>query len=273
MKFHMLFEQSGTFKNVFKQYGNEAFDYDILDDYGQTDFKIDLFNQIQDAYQIITDYPSYLKKTQDECKNTGNTIACMYAHNIFFKMKPETDFIIAFFPCTSFTDLNEINFTLQHSMKQKLKQQNGNKQPKENIDWLFKQIDTREYMFKLFIKFCFICEQLGIPTIIENPVGGIGAGGRSYLSLYSPYRPSYIDKDRSLFGDKYKKSTMFFSINFDMKEQFSGMYFDKNYDTKTISIKKKTDKIVKDKKERSEIAPRYADNFYKRFLENKLGEK
>ena len=48
---HCLFEQSGTFKNEFKKLGIEAFDYDILDDFGQTDFRIDLFEEIEKAYR------------------------------------------------------------------------------------------------------------------------------------------------------------------------------------------------------------------------------
>ena len=50
MRAHCLFEQSGTFKNEFKKLGIEAFDYDILNDYGQTDFQIDLFAEIENAY-------------------------------------------------------------------------------------------------------------------------------------------------------------------------------------------------------------------------------
>lgn len=46
MKAHCLFEQSGTFKNEFKKLGIEAYDYDILNDYGQTDHIIDLFAEI-----------------------------------------------------------------------------------------------------------------------------------------------------------------------------------------------------------------------------------
>lgn len=42
MIFHLLFEQSGTFKNVLKEQGFVAYDYDILNDYFQTDFQIDL---------------------------------------------------------------------------------------------------------------------------------------------------------------------------------------------------------------------------------------
>lgn len=51
MKAYCLFEQSGTFKNEFIKLGIEAFDYDILNDYGQTDFQIDLFEEIEKAYR------------------------------------------------------------------------------------------------------------------------------------------------------------------------------------------------------------------------------
>lgn len=47
MNVHCLFEQSGTFKNEFKKLGYEAFDYDIQNDYGQTDFQLDLFAEIR----------------------------------------------------------------------------------------------------------------------------------------------------------------------------------------------------------------------------------
>lgn len=50
MKAHCLFEQSGTFKNEFKKLGIEAYDYDILNDYGQTDFQIDIFSEIEKSY-------------------------------------------------------------------------------------------------------------------------------------------------------------------------------------------------------------------------------
>lgn len=48
---HLLFEQSGTFKNEFKKLGfANSFDYDILNDFGETDFQIDLFNEIEKTY-------------------------------------------------------------------------------------------------------------------------------------------------------------------------------------------------------------------------------
>lgn len=44
---HLLFEQSGTFKNAFKKNGVEAFDYDIQDEFNETDYVIDLFKEIE----------------------------------------------------------------------------------------------------------------------------------------------------------------------------------------------------------------------------------
>lgn len=38
-----LFEQSGVFKNEFKKLGYESADIDIQNNFGQTDFQIDLF--------------------------------------------------------------------------------------------------------------------------------------------------------------------------------------------------------------------------------------
>lgn len=50
-KAHCLFEQSGTFKNQFRALGIEAEDYDILNDFGETDHVIDLFEQIRGGVQ------------------------------------------------------------------------------------------------------------------------------------------------------------------------------------------------------------------------------
>lgn len=54
MKVHCLFEQSGTFKNEFKKLGVEAEDYDILNDFGETDHIVDLFEQIRGGVQRRT---------------------------------------------------------------------------------------------------------------------------------------------------------------------------------------------------------------------------
>ena len=72
---HCLFEQSGTFKNEFKKLGYEAYDYDIQNEFGETDYVIDLFAEIEKGYE---GKPS-----------------------IFDNINKE-DLILAFFPCTRF---------------------------------------------------------------------------------------------------------------------------------------------------------------------------
>ena len=51
MIIHCMFEQSGTFKNEFKKLGYESYDYDILNDFNQTDYIIDLFKEIENGYE------------------------------------------------------------------------------------------------------------------------------------------------------------------------------------------------------------------------------
>lgn len=53
---HCLFEQSGTFKNEFKKLGINAYDYDVLNEFGETDYQIDLFKEIRVG---MTENPAY----------------------------------------------------------------------------------------------------------------------------------------------------------------------------------------------------------------------
>lgn len=262
MTFRCLFEQSGTFKNVFKEFGHNAFDYDILNDYGETDFQIDLFREIEIEYDFITNGEMF-GTFKNENHGYGNRYVLgldgkYRLRSIFRDMKPETDFIIAFFPCTYFTDLNELQFRLIKSRSEPVFD-------KPNIERILQRNKNRAYSFEIWIKFCFVCHYLNIPTIIENPVGN---NRRNYLKLYSPFQPKWIEENRTKFGDKFKKPTYFFAINFEMKENFQ--MFDKEYfGLKTIQNVKGKDR----QRERSEMTPRYARNFYKRFIENYVKEK
>ena len=82
-KVHCLFEQSGTFKNQLKQLGINAEDYDILNEFGETDHVVDLFSEIERAY--------------DGEKSIFDTIG-------------ECDLVFAFFPCTRFESVIPIAF-------------------------------------------------------------------------------------------------------------------------------------------------------------------
>lgn len=54
-KAHCFFEQSGTFKNEFKKLGIDAEDYDIQNNFKQTDHVIDLFGEIEKEYNNLTE--------------------------------------------------------------------------------------------------------------------------------------------------------------------------------------------------------------------------
>lgn len=63
-KAHCFFEQSGTFKNEFKKLGIEAEDYDIQNNFNETDNVIDLFGEIETEYkqQTTNNKQRYLTK-------------------------------------------------------------------------------------------------------------------------------------------------------------------------------------------------------------------
>ena len=77
-----LFEQSGTFKNAFEKTGYRAYDCDIVKT-EHTDYILDLFKEIND--------------TKSGKKGT-----------LFDIIKPE-DLVVAFFPCTYFSDQSQLN--------------------------------------------------------------------------------------------------------------------------------------------------------------------
>ena len=234
MNYHCLFEQSGTFKNVLKSHGHNAWDYDLQNQFGETDFVIDLFFEIEKEYVNLIYNPIFPNET------------------IFSNMKPEEDFIIAFFPCTHFCDANSLICRLQNA---------GGKQiayDQKTVKRLIDRNQERARFFEIYLKFTYICQIKGIPTIIENPA--TSGGGSNYLKLYSPIDVGYYEKDRTLFGDKFKKPTNFYAINFDMKEKFT-MFYDRNYKMQCI-MNCKVDNI-----DRSLMTSTYAENFYKRFLE------
>ena len=54
-KVHCFFEQSGTFKNEFIKLGIPAEDYDIQNNFGETDHVMDLFGEIDKAYDNLTE--------------------------------------------------------------------------------------------------------------------------------------------------------------------------------------------------------------------------
>lgn len=181
---HCLFEQSGTFKKAFIKNNITAFDYDIKDEYGVTDFVVDLFAEIEKAY--------------NNEKSMFDTIST-------------NDLIFAFFPCIFFCECNQFFFRADSS------NYNG-----KSKDYIFANIlernEKRAYYYNILIKLCSIAESKNFRLIIENPYSR-----NHYLYNNFPYRPSVIDYNRNQKGDYFKKSTQYFFINCSPETQYNSL--------------------------------------------------
>lgn len=171
---YCLFEQSGTFKKAFLKHGIHAEDYDILNDFGQTDHIVDLFAEIRGGYN---GEPSIF---DDITKN---------------------DLIIAFFPCIRFE-----NQILLHLRGQSFGQKNWSlKKKMENCMQIQREITE---MYELVNMLFIICIDKGLRLIVENPYSE-----EHYLRRYWCYEPTLIDHDRRDRGDYYKKPTQYWFLN------------------------------------------------------------
>ena len=64
-KVHCFFEQSGTFKNEFIKLGISAEDYDIQNNFNETEHVIDLFAEIEREYDNLTARPQDRKTARN----------------------------------------------------------------------------------------------------------------------------------------------------------------------------------------------------------------
>lgn len=176
---HCLFEQSGTFKNEFRKLGYEAYDYDIQNDYGQTDYQIDLYAEIRGGYE---GKPS-----------------------IFDSIKSD-DLILAFFPCTRF----ESRIVL--GLRGELYQQRDYSDRKK-LEYSMKLHEELHENYELISKMVCICLDRDLKMVIENPYTQ-----PHYLTNYWCIKPKLIDKNRRENGDYMIKPTQFFFINCEPKQ-------------------------------------------------------
>ena len=174
--YYCFFEQSGTFKNEFKKLGYDAKDYDILNDFGETDQVIDLFCEIRKAYN---NEPSLF----DIISGGG------------------TDTIIAFFPC--------VRFETQIIMAFKgIQRQLQDKSDEYKLEYDLKLHRELSELYELITKLAIVCLRKNIPLIIENPYKS-----DHYLTRYWAIEPQVIDKDRTIRGDYYVKPTQYWFFN------------------------------------------------------------
>lgn len=174
MTAHCLFEQSGTFKNEFIKLGYDAFDYDILNQYGQTDFVIDLFKEIQKAH------------------GGGTSIFDSFAKD---------DIVMAFFPCTMFQEQNYLLF-------KGLNYQQKNWTNRKKLEYCMNRHETLHEFYDCLCKLMIIAIDKDLQLIVENP-----ATAPHYLYDFFPVKPSIKDGDRRNRGDYFKKPTNYWFVN------------------------------------------------------------
>lgn len=173
-KVHCLFEQSGTFKKEFMKLGIPAEDYDILNDFGETDHIIDLFGEIDKAYE---GKPSLFDSIGD------------------------CDLVFAFFPCTRFEARVPLLSRCDAS-------QMKNWTDAKRIDYSMRMQEEVCKLYTLICKLFQICLRGGWRMIVENP-----RSNPHFLTMYFPIKPKVIDTDRSKEGDHYSKPTQYWFVN------------------------------------------------------------
>jgi hypothetical protein len=174
-KVHCFFEQSGTFKNEFIKLGIPSEDYDIQNNFGETNNVRDLFKAIEDAY---------------ENKES------------LFDAITKDDLIIAFFPCIYFTgSTNPCYYTLENNNYRKLSLE-------EKLDKMLERSRDRQNFFELIIKMVGVCLKRGLRLIIENPYST-----SHYLHNNFFKAPDVMDKNRTLRGDFFVKPTGYWFFN------------------------------------------------------------
>lgn len=231
-KVHCFFEQSGTFKNEFIKLGYEAYDYDIQNNFGQTDYVIDLFAEIENAY--------------DEKPSVFDNIA-------------SDDLILAFFPCIYFESLQMPYYSFDSTNLR-------GKSLKKSYDIVLERIKNREKFLVLLYKLCGIAEIRGLRLIIENP-----ATAPQYLLFTQNFvkKPTFIDKDRMQRGDYFKKPTAYWFFNC---VPTYGKSYQNDKEKKTIGKCKSGVKAGICSEERSMISPDCARNFICDFILGKKQE-
>lgn len=171
---HLFFEQSGTFKHEFEKLGIPAKDYDIRNDFGETDCVCDLFEEID--------------------------MECHGVNGLFGSISKD-DLIVAFFPCTYFSSNNQMFFEGTNFAWRNLSQI-------ERLDKIIDRARERSNYYVTLLKFCKVIEERQLRCIIENPYNA-----HHYWRFNFPYRPAVIDMNRRLRGDYFKKPTQYIFIN------------------------------------------------------------
>ena len=215
----------------------DAYDYDILNDFGETDFIIDLFDEIEKAYE---------KK-----------------ESIFDKIETQ-DLIIAFFPCVRFE--NQIMLSFRGQAKQFKKWS-----MKDKMQYNMKLIEELKHNYDIVNKLFIVCMDRNLRLVMENPYSE-----EHFLRRYWCYPATIIDKDRRENGDYYAKPTQYWFLNFEPYNNilFESIEYNNLECKDAIRAMNKTHYGKTGAKNqrvaRSMIHPTYANRFIRRYLLNDI---
>ena len=238
-KVHCLFEQSGTFKNEFIKLGIPAEDYDIQNNFEQTDHVIDLFSEIDKAYDNLT--------RQDKTRQDKT---------LFDFIDPCQDFVMAFFPCIYFETMSMMYFSFDSL-------NNRHKKNYERVQAAIDRLEKRTMFHSLLYKLVYLSWRIGFRFVLENP-----ATKPNYLVGQQNFpKPTVIDNDRMERGDYFKKPTAYWFFNC---EPTCGFTKQKDKEQKIINDCKQGIKAGVCSEERSMISPDYARNFICDFILGKF---
>lgn len=226
-KVHCFFEQSGTFKNEFIKLGIPAEDYDIQNNFGETDHTDDLFKAIEDAYD---GKPSLFDNITSD------------------------DLILAFFPCIEFSCVAQMWYSLTTKDYEKW-------DTNEIFKYMLQKNQSRANMYALLCKFVCVCICKKIRMIFENP-WALNTYLKQNVFLK---RPDIIDMDRSRRGDFMIKPTAFWFWNCEPEHGFTYQQTAQNL-IKNPGKLKKAPRRGLCSEERSMISPDYARNFICDFI-------
>ena len=162
------------------------------------------------------------------------------------------DLILAFFPCIYFESVQQMYYSLDTL-------NNKHKPIVERIKDAIERIDKRTYFHIILYKMVFICYKKNLRLIIENPAGpnGFITSGQNFIA------PTFIDKNRLLRGDFYKKPTAYWFINC---ARTYGLTIQKDKKQKFIDSARPAKEAGLCSEERSMISPDYARNFICDFI-------
>lgn len=185
-KVHCFFEQSGTFKNEFIKLGIPAEDYDIQNNFGQTDHVVDLFENIQNAYE------------------GGASV---------FDDITKDDLIVAFFPCIYFTGYSNPCFYRLDCINYR------NLTIQEKFNAMLERAKNRFNFYTILYKMVAVCIFKNIRLVIENPFSSL-----HYLHDNFLKEPDVIDNNRMMRGDFFVKPTAYWFFNCKPTEGFTMQY-------------------------------------------------